>query len=107
VWDLISAVDSRSNGRRRRERGKLTGEGDSGEGAQVVDGEGAPVISGGEEYVDGVQVVEANSRAWTSRSIASSRGREEQLEMRRAEVSFRWQRRHRFAASLDKGRAPV
>jgi hypothetical protein len=30
--------------RSRRERGELTGEGDSGEGAQVVDGEGAPVV---------------------------------------------------------------
>jgi hypothetical protein len=30
--------------RRRRERGELTGEGNSSEGAQVVDDEGAPMV---------------------------------------------------------------
>jgi hypothetical protein len=33
--------------RRRRKRGELTGERDSGEGAQAVDGEGVPVVFDG------------------------------------------------------------
>jgi hypothetical protein len=48
---------------------------------------GATGAGGG---VNGVQDVEANLRAWTACSIVSSRGREEWLETRRAEVSFGW-----------------
>jgi hypothetical protein len=48
------------------------------------------VVQGIEEDVDGVKDVEANLGAWTARSIASNRGREEWLETRRAEVSFGW-----------------
>jgi hypothetical protein len=41
IWDLTY--------RKEREKGELTGERDSGEGAQVVDGEGVPVV----QEVDG------------------------------------------------------
>jgi hypothetical protein len=44
-----------------------------------------------------MQDVEANLRAWTACSIASSSGREERLEMRRVEVNFSSALVHCFA----------
>jgi hypothetical protein len=47
-------VRCRSEGRKRREGGWLTGETKSGEGVQRFDGELSPVMNGRDGVVDGV-----------------------------------------------------
>jgi hypothetical protein len=53
-----------------------------------VVGGGLLEVSGSDGEVDGIQETSTNSRVWTARSIASSRGGEERLERLWAAVCF-------------------
>jgi hypothetical protein len=64
-------VRCRSEGRKRRRGGWLTGETKSGEGVQRVDGGLAPVMNGGDGVVDGVQQTTTVSNLWSAMTCAS------------------------------------
>jgi hypothetical protein len=67
----------------------------------VTSSDDAPVTSGADEGVDGVQCDKANPIAWFSALIASSNGEGLWPERLQAEVTFGCGRRCRSAAELN------
>jgi hypothetical protein len=67
----------------------------------VTSSDDAPVTSGTDEGVDGVQCDKANPIAWFSVSIASSNGEGLRPEWLRAEVTFGCGHRCRSAVELN------
>jgi hypothetical protein len=103
ILGSICVFGSRSNGQRKKGReGSPVGR-NSGVGALVVDGGGAPVVPGGEENVDAMQKGSASSKTWSASLISFCAEVEERLEDARAPVTFGTRCRAWSAARFGRG----
>jgi hypothetical protein len=85
-WLLFLAVRCRSEGRKEKDQGRLTGETKSGEDVRGVDGELAPMMNVGDGVVDDAQRTMATSNPWSSTTGASRGDGEGWLETTAASV---------------------